>query len=156
MSTHPSQLGVVFFGLPVVVSHCWYVGVSKNRGTPKSSILIGFSIINHPFWGTLIFGNTYVGDLMSHLVGGFKDVLFSPRFLGEDSQFDEHIFQGGWNHQQVMIFTWNLQKKWSFRNRHWFLSNGATGILADERITQKTFPAELFPPVGKGTSSTQI
>ena len=24
--------------------------VSKNRGTPKSSILIGFSIINHPFW----------------------------------------------------------------------------------------------------------
>ena len=29
-----------------------YLGVSKNRGTPKSSILIGFSIINHPFWGT--------------------------------------------------------------------------------------------------------
>ena len=29
------------------------MGVSKNRGTPKSSILIGFSIINHPFWGTL-------------------------------------------------------------------------------------------------------
>ena len=26
-----------------------YLGVSKNRGTPKSSILIGFSIINHPF-----------------------------------------------------------------------------------------------------------
>ena len=28
-------------------------------GTPKSSILIGFSIINHPFWGTPIFGNTH-------------------------------------------------------------------------------------------------
>ena len=28
------------------------MGVSKNNGTPKSSILIGFSIINHPFWGT--------------------------------------------------------------------------------------------------------
>ena len=27
------------------------MGVSKNRGTPKSSILIGFSIINHPFLG---------------------------------------------------------------------------------------------------------
>ena len=27
-------------------------------GTPKSSILIGFSIINHPFWGAPIFGNT--------------------------------------------------------------------------------------------------
>ena len=37
------------------------MGVSKNSGTPKSSILIGFSIINHPFWsnwGTSIFGNT--------------------------------------------------------------------------------------------------
>ena len=28
-----------------------HMGVSKNRGTPKSSILIGFFIINHPFWG---------------------------------------------------------------------------------------------------------
>ena len=37
------------------------MGVSKNRGTPKSSILIGFSIINHPFWGTSIFGNTHMG-----------------------------------------------------------------------------------------------
>jgi len=26
---------------------------------PKSSILLGFSIINHPFWGTPIFGNTH-------------------------------------------------------------------------------------------------
>ena len=33
-----------------------YMDVSKNRGTPKSSILIGFSIINHPFWGTHNFG----------------------------------------------------------------------------------------------------
>jgi len=32
------------------------VDVSENRGTPKSSILIGFSIINHTFWGTPISG----------------------------------------------------------------------------------------------------
>ena len=49
----------------VVASSSWmirndYMGVSKNHGTPKSSILIGFSIINHPFWGTPIFGNTYI------------------------------------------------------------------------------------------------
>ena len=37
-----------------------HMGVSKNRGTPKSSILIGFSIINHPFWDTIIFGNTHI------------------------------------------------------------------------------------------------
>ena len=29
-----------------------HVNVSENYGTPKSSIWIGFSIINHPFWGT--------------------------------------------------------------------------------------------------------
>ena len=34
--------------------------VSKNNGTPKSSILIGFSITNHPFWGTPIFGNIHI------------------------------------------------------------------------------------------------
>ena len=37
-----------------------HMGVSLNGGTPKSSILIGFSIINHPFWGTPIFGNTHM------------------------------------------------------------------------------------------------
>ena len=34
--------------------------VSKNHGTPKSSILVGFSIKNHPFWGTPIFGNMHI------------------------------------------------------------------------------------------------
>ena len=41
-------------------NHLNLLGVSKNRGTPKSSILIGFSIINHPFWGTPIFGNIHM------------------------------------------------------------------------------------------------
>ena len=36
------------------------MGVSLNGGTPKSSILEGSSIINHPFWGTTIFGNTHM------------------------------------------------------------------------------------------------
>ena len=33
----------------------WHMDVSENSGTPKSSILMGFSTINHPFWGTPIF-----------------------------------------------------------------------------------------------------
>ena len=37
-----------------------YIDVSENGGTPKSSILIGFSIVNHPFWGTPIFGNPHI------------------------------------------------------------------------------------------------
>ena len=38
----------------------YHMGVSKNRGTPKSPFLIGFSLINHPFWGTPISGNTHI------------------------------------------------------------------------------------------------
>ncbi len=37
-----------------------YMGVSKNGGTPKSWILIVFSLINHPFGGSPIFGNTHI------------------------------------------------------------------------------------------------
>ena len=39
-------------------------------------------------WITCLVGKTKLG-------GGFKYVLFSPRFLGEMIQFDEHIFQMG-------------------------------------------------------------
>ena len=52
--------------------HQKHMGVSKNMGTPKSSILIRFSIINHPFWGTPIFGNTH-----THL---FLEVFFVAGF----------------------------------------------------------------------------
>ena len=40
----------------------FYMGVSEKRGKtpPKSSIFIGFSFINHPFWGSPIFGNTHI------------------------------------------------------------------------------------------------
>ena len=41
-----------------------HMGVSKNDGTPKSCILIWFSIINHPFWGTPIFGNIHILPLI--------------------------------------------------------------------------------------------
>ena len=53
--------GVVCY--PDAIPEIWptaYMSVSKNRGTPKSSILIGFSITNHPFWGIPIFGNTHI------------------------------------------------------------------------------------------------
>ena len=55
------------------------MGVSKNNGTPKSSILIGFSSINHPFWGTPIFGNIHIVDLLLKLVK-----LSASRVSGSD------------------------------------------------------------------------
>ena len=43
------------------LSRSVHMGVSKNRGgPPKSSILIRFPLINHPFWGTTIFGNAHI------------------------------------------------------------------------------------------------
>ena len=82
-----------------------HVDVSENSGTPKSSILIGFSIIDHPFWGTPIFGNTHVciflpkglpmatfnkgkglgtghSRPMEHLGGGFPKIgVFPPKWM---------------------------------------------------------------------------
>ena len=51
------------------------MGVSENYGTPKSSILIGFSIINHPFWGTPIFGNIHIPSWETNFPGGYNDII---------------------------------------------------------------------------------
>ena len=81
-----------------------YVDVSENNATPKSSILIGFSIINHPFWGTPIFGNTHIVicNLRIHInqpvewdvIRGFEGCL-TEKDLG--SWFNNHrwvVFDG--------------------------------------------------------------
>jgi len=57
--THILQLG--WF------NHQLEMDVSENSGTPKSSILIGFSIINHSIWGIPIFGNIQMGFPGFHL-----------------------------------------------------------------------------------------
>ena len=49
----------VFFYGPFWV----HLDVSENSNTPKSSILIGFSIINHQFCGAIILGNIHVFSL---------------------------------------------------------------------------------------------
>jgi len=55
-----------------------HMDVSENSGTPKSSVLIGFSIINHPFWGSPIFGNTHMGYLSP--VARFWPPKIPPQF----------------------------------------------------------------------------
>ena len=68
-----------------------YLDVSENSGTPKSSILIGFSTMNHPFWGTPIFGNT-------HLV--------------KTNPFWTHIFfQMGWFKHQPVTNSWGKRDR---------------------------------------------
>ena len=50
-----------------------HMGVSENSGTPKSSISIGFSLINHPFWGTTIFGNIH---MVNPTINKFPDLIW--------------------------------------------------------------------------------
>ena len=62
-----------------------YMDVSKNSGTPKSSIWIGFSIINHPFRGTPIFGNTHIQVIVQmkpeRADHSCEGVLFTANYL---------------------------------------------------------------------------
>ncbi len=56
-----------------LASHSIFMWVfPKKDGTPKSSILLGFSIINHPFWGTPICGNTHVSQQPAKQALAFK------------------------------------------------------------------------------------
>ena len=49
-----------FLSFRGLIFHETMMGVSLNGGTPKSSILTGFSFTNHPFWGTTILGNPQI------------------------------------------------------------------------------------------------
>ena len=55
-----------------------YMVVSWNGCTPKSSILVGFSLMNHPFWGTRIYGNPHMTNKKNTLLLRYmKQKLYS-------------------------------------------------------------------------------
>ena len=71
------------------------MGVSNNRGTPKSSIFIGFSIIHHSFWVPL-FLETPISKACNNSItpAQFQQYLtsvglsvFHPRACNEDRPF---------------------------------------------------------------------
>ena len=78
----------------------WDMDVSENSGTPKSSILIGFSIINHPFWDTSIFGNTHmlVPRIAIFLPSISNNVARSTEFsTGQRSPFGTNFHRARWH-----------------------------------------------------------
>ena len=94
----------------------------------------------------------------------FQVFLFSP-LLGEDFQFDEHIFQMGWNHQPVFVHFWawrNLLPRLSSPmprsgrtfavekpcGRSWLAKKGMA-ILVQKKI-KKYIPNELWNFVLQG------
>ena len=83
----------------------FHVGVSKNRGTPKSSILIGFSIINHPFWGTPIFGNTHVPTILYSQKSSTQET--TSEGFGADG-IRKNKVSGEWHRWASPKKSWNL------------------------------------------------
>ena len=90
------------------------MGVSKNSGTPKSSFLIGFSIINHPFWGfPPIFGNTHIVFVLYFFVapvsfpGVWKGLAPLRQFLNttQGSRLQKKIKAQALNAQQNDSYT---------------------------------------------------
>ena len=84
----------------------------KYGKTPKSSILIGFSIVNHPFWDTPIFEHTHISNWMGvkWALSSCYHEIFSPFFLAsKDGFLDERGFLScwvPWNHRAPRIICW--------------------------------------------------
>ena len=57
-STYISYLAPIIMIINYTYIYIWVF--PKIMVPPKNSILIGFSIIKHPFWGTPIFGNIHI------------------------------------------------------------------------------------------------
>ena len=89
------------------------MGVSKNRGTPKSSILIGFSITNHPFWGTRIFGNIHI--VIEKVPSEKSDVVWGMEHLQQDISKPRFTYQEAlpWPRRHLPCWkSWNPPAAW--------------------------------------------
>ena len=90
------------------------MGVSKNNGTPKSSIFIGFSIINHPFWGVSPYFWKHPYDVRGKNMG--KKTVPNKQQKTAPSRFplDPPLSDAGleqatvWSHQRwwAMVVVW--------------------------------------------------
>ena len=97
------------------------MGVSENGGTPKSSILTEFSIINHPFWGTPIFGNIQINK---HIVK--RGEIVGPAILRVLETFFGMV--SSWHFSKVKLVTSNV---WGFKR--------SLGITLENEISLKMF-----------------
>ena len=104
--------------------------VSKNSGTPKSSILIGFSIINHPFGGSPIFRHTQMDkDFLAGSSDNNGEHLEAMKIHGSCFLYLSHTTELRWFRRiiaklQLVFFTLlgkNLSEDWweDFQQRDW-------------------------------------
>ena len=82
---------------------------------PKSSVLIGFSIINHPFWGTPNFGNI---QILPHETG-----LLEDHFTFEMALFftEKNVSFREWNFRSILA---KLSDSWFGIGSYWLFLFG--------------------------------
>ena len=100
---------LVFFTFPVGQGeeYLGVTGIDVHRGFGRPVSLVT--------WRGFIWELFFKCLPSANLGGGFKHFLCSHLY-GEDSHFDEHIFQRGWNHQLVMVNCWFVLVVWDSRD----------------------------------------
>ena len=81
---------LVWFTQSSIYIYILYIyGCFQKYYTPESSILIGLSITNHPFWGTPIFGNTHIYTMTMDPMGTLIDYpyAFKPKHHSIEGSF---------------------------------------------------------------------
>ena len=126
-----------------------YMDVSENSGTPKSSILIGFSIINLSFWGTTIFGNTQYTIPMGYIY------IYKGIYKGYTPK-TKALFQREKKHQQIA--RWRQEFQWRSSPLPWERTGGKTSrkptwkylrfhqIMIDSKKSPTVGPTEPTDP----------
>ena len=123
-----------------------HVGVSLNGGfSPKSSILIGFSIINHPYWGTTILGNPHM-LVESWSTGKERFNFFTVSHLSLELRFFFCFFRPS-PLQQVVFCP--LQKKASNLFKLWnstsWRSSSNTSNPSDQSSNHPSVITSVYP-----------
>ena len=104
--------------------HKFWVFPKIGFFSPKSSILqvIGFSRINHPFWGTTVFGNTRMKPLQLRFKPG--DVVVFQ--IEGRVQLASWVF---WNLVKDLTMFWGKPGRLLFQALGWFLVTMSLLIL---------------------------
>ena len=118
--------------LRLMDSYC-YMGVSRNNGIYPQIIhfnrVFQYNNINHPFWGTTIFGNT-------HIMGSIKPwLLWHVNFAwAANSKICQH-FLGG-QAASIISSPQKLSEFWSSNFSIWLMgSRRANGLWLNEKGT---------------------
>ena len=132
--------------MPIVAVAIWMFPKIMAR-TPKSSILIRFSIINHPFWGTSIFGNThmFLEQVMRYWLYTYIKIIKSLRSY---STWCNH-----WNYNRLLMvqksgYRQLILGKYPIIHRDLYIPGGCLFFLNHEQFAPENWWLDDYLLVG--------